>query len=245
MGKLSLVLSLLYLVQTPSDARACATEYREFGVSALIRDIFSTEEDFDRAILAINDEASSSAIEREELRANVRDLGRALASLYSRASIGDAQGGIQYRYISLQEKYIGEEAGAARANLPQKIRYFRTEAESAPYELTISKSGVVRNGEKLENGWMEIVLTPSGELFGYFGHESASEALEHSSFTSGKPVAFAGRMQLQRGKVTKIENVSSRYQTPEALFSSIYLYLENQGLRAADFNFASMGRLSP
>jgi hypothetical protein len=88
-----------------------------------------------------------------------------------------------------------------------------------------------RQGQPLDTGTKAhmIVMDKSGRIYA-----GPSETLRnHSSFLAGNPVAAAGMITLQNGKVTGLYNESGHYQVPQDYFDQLHTELKRKGVKVS------------
>ena len=66
--------------------------------------------------------------------------------------------------------------------------------------------------------------------FGNFYIGDDKKVIHHSSFLEGGPVASAGHIVIQKGKVLSISNESGHYKPPEAIFQQAVTELKAKGI---------------
>jgi len=110
------------------------------------------------------------------------------------------------------------------------------------YKLTI-KEGLLYNhrGRKTttRNGILRLFKGDAIFVMDSFGGIYISEFFKegyfhHSSFLAGNPVAMAGHIWIERGKVLKITNNSGHYKPSEEMMSQLVKYLEEKGVDLTD-----------
>jgi hypothetical protein len=72
-----------------------------------------------------------------------------------------------------------------------------------------------------------MVMDKAGRM--YAG--PSSEVVRHSSFLAGNPVAAAGLIQAENGKVTGLFNESGHYQVPQDYFNQLEKELGRNGVK--------------
>jgi hypothetical protein len=107
------------------------------------------------------------------------------------------------------------------------VPYLSSEQRES-YRVSVS-DGLLKdpNGQPLNtgDGSHMVVMDKSGKI--YAG--SSAEVSHHSSFLSGNPVAAAGMMTVEDGKVTGLYNESGHYQVPQDYFNQLQKELKKNG----------------
>ena len=107
------------------------------------------------------------------------------------------------------------------------VPYLKPE-EREGYRVSVS-DGLLKdaNGQPLNTGDRShmVVMDKSGKIYAV-----PSETLRnHSSFTSGNPVAAAGMIQVENGRITGLHNESGHYQLPLDYFDQLKTELKKSG----------------
>jgi hypothetical protein len=141
-----------------------------------------------------------------------------------------------YDTVSLLAKFKDENQGVdiwserAQKIIHFQTTYLKTEAERAPYKMTL-KNGLVydANGALFDTSDGDLrglsnsqgkamgVLSAEGELFAMKEQELGK--LHHSTLLGGDPVAFAFEFVVKNGVITEIKNLSGHYLPPIELYA--------------------------
>ncbi|MGE3260889.1 MAG: hypothetical protein AB7K68_03820 [Bacteriovoracia bacterium] len=152
-----------------------------------------------------------------------------------------------YATVTMREKYLGEHWGKT-ANGPRlKVRYFSPE-ERAKLEIKVDEQGLFRSadGSLLDSCVRTLgapkncepgifVMDAEGRIYFYSGpmNRHAEQAVHHSSFLSGLPVASAGMLEFRQGRLISVNSTSGHYRPTRAFFEQVFTELEKRGVKNA------------
>jgi hypothetical protein len=194
-GCFSDVMSALFRFNrgTASELRQQLTEKVEVYLSALDR---------------VDPETQSAT----EIQKSLRQAAKEILSIQKLRARQEGK----YSVIPMQDKYIGETAGAeefqeARLKTGKMVRYFKPEDRDR-YRLTLdSKGRFVDAKGRIAQGRYIFVMDQDGNVFGLNPVEHAYYRVHHSSFFDGLPVASAGELQIVKGRIVSMNNRSGHY----------------------------------
>ncbi len=149
---------------------------------------------------------------------------------------GKIQKQIRYNPKEMLQKYAGEETGKVWGT---KVKYLN-DVERAKLELFIKDGKIVDQAGKLYDtsssssvfgagqGKSIFVMDEYGRI--YASKYQAVGKFHHSSILGGKPVASAGEITVQNGKIIEISNRSGHYQPTQQTNSQVINELKNRGV---------------
>jgi hypothetical protein len=141
----------------------------------------------------------------------------------------------------LRERWVGEDReGFLDRGLPGKVvTYLQTEAERAPYRVTIGEDGLLRDagGQLLDLGAGSLLVADAdGTLYARDSREIARRVkngerpFAHSGFLAGRPAEMSIEAEVKAGRATHAKNRSGHYRPSRAPFMAFLLRLERQKL---------------
>jgi len=123
----------------------------------------------------------------------------------------------KYHQIRMKRMYQGEDHVALMNNT---FIYYFSEEDKASRLITISKNAeVTQYGVKVNtknNYKASFIMDKHGNIF--IENEQLLGPFQHSSFTRGEPVAAAGNIRIDNGKIVFISNNSGHYAPPPEIF---------------------------
>jgi hypothetical protein len=135
-----------------------------------------------------------------------------------------------------------------------ETKYLRTEEERAPYKLTVDKktgllmgadgkpydtSDAELKGLSNSKGRAMLVMDKKGNL--YAMKDQIRGKLHHTTLLAGGPVAFAGEIIVENGKLTLIGSKSGHYHTPTTFMAQLFDSLEKQGIDVSQVRLEMFG----
>jgi YD repeat-containing protein len=156
--------------------------------------------------------------------------GATMVAVFSAIPAGDAY---QDRYTitaRLLPEYVGDDI--LEDALGRRTMAFDEDARKR-HRLRVRGGRLVRSdGARLDTGGSPfmIVLAPDGELYAAQGDYSSDVKVHHSSFLAGAPVAAAGEVVVQDGKVVRVTSRSGHYKPPMCLLDQLRAELERRGV---------------
>ena len=118
------------------------------------------------------------------------------------------------------------------------VRYFN-EKERAAYKIE-ARDGKLWDaqgrpfdtsyGESHWSGAGKAITVMDGDGSLYASNSHLPGQFHHSSFLAGKPVAFAGEIEVQNGNLTWMSNKSGHYQPPKRSFEQFEATLVTGGI---------------
>lgn len=148
-----------------------------------------------------------------------------------------------YETKALENDYIGEELGEGWVEpFGTKVKYLSA-AEKAPYELFVKDGKIVDAKGNLYDtkdagtahsgkGKSIFVMDENGRIYASKTH--AVGEFHHSSLGGGKPVAGAGEIVVDNGKVTEISNRSGHYQPDQRTNAQVLEELKSREVDITD-----------
>ena len=134
----------------------------------------------------------------------------------------------------MRPHHVGEEhQGFIKAGTARIARtYLRTEAERAPFWLTLGEDGRFYDyqGHRFDTGGHKVPLSmdPAGHIYARnFPDDEVREQYKHSSYTAGGPVLMAADVRFADGLLTFAVNRSGHYRPWRRSFIKWLLLLES------------------
>lgn len=140
--------------------------------------------------------------------------------------------------VSMQQKYVAEETGLNPqlprsmwpSRSPPQVEYLASKKKREPYRLHV-RDGLFYNsmGQTVDSNArvLSFVMDESGNIFGRQGNVGY---FFHSSFFAGKPVAAAGEIIFDEGKILKISSNSGHYQPKPENFVQALKEIQSRGI---------------
>ena len=134
-------------------------------------------------------------------------------------------------------------------DLCERVTYLDEESIKS-YKITLNSEGklctckgdlldtCMYNTEERGSGWASIVEDIDGSI--YVGNH-APGYLQHSSFTQGKPVLFAGEVYCVKGVIKKISNNSGHYRPRQLHTLQFINNLSKIGVQVCDLEIIDQG----
>jgi hypothetical protein len=139
----------------------------------------------------------------------------------------------------LDPDYEGEETGSVWGT---EVIYLSAQQRNA-YELTVDSEGLLRDAQqqlfdtsdsKTADGVGKaiFVMSETGEI--YTSKYQERGLFHHSSFLAGQPVAAAGELIVEQGKVVQVSNRSGHYQPDQSFTHQFMEQLWRSGAKSVD-----------
>lgn len=113
-----------------------------------------------------------------------------------------------------------------------KLRYLDKDQRQA-YEMQVDKEGLISTKKDglLGNPKTEylFVVSPDDKVY-LASYDDKQSGWHHSSFLSGSPVKFAGRLTVEKGKIVKIDSWSGHYQPKYEKLVIVLTTLQTKGI---------------
>jgi len=158
------------------------------------------------------------------------------------AAEGDSSPGIYHDLQPLDGRHVGEERGEV---FETKVRYLNEE-ERNRYKITIKNGRIYDANDQLvdtSNASVRPGKTPERAIFVmdkhgniYLSTFSKKGVFHHSSFLAGQPVAAAGDIRIENGKVTDVSRTSGHYQPTSNQLRQFTQQLEKLGVPVASYH---------
>lgn len=152
--------------------------------------------------------------------------------------------------------YVGEENGdcAFGRKYEQDTGYkwhvqYLTDSEKEPYRVTISESGILLDSSQRPlnttvgsnfGGAAMFIMDANGDFL-VSTHEEDGK-FQHSSLASGMPVAMAGEMRVERGRISYISNSSGHYRPNLNHMNQCIIQLRQRGVKLRGVEVDLYGR---
>ena len=205
----------LELQRDPEYMRRATFEYR----AALLQDQYDswTGSGMDRVAVFNTLTASMGNLEAGSTSANVRAVWRMSPNDFKQYGLTIKPLLVDYKGEHLQ----GFEGENLQGNTvwpdAKRVKYFFSKNERARFALTV-KSGLLLDAQgkpfdtrSVRGGRAIFVMDVSGEIYAYLS-QSKPGRIHHASLVGGEPVAMAGEMKVEQGRVTVVSNKSGHYQ---------------------------------
>ncbi|MBF0298237.1 MAG: hypothetical protein HQK51_05930 [Oligoflexia bacterium] len=133
------------------------------------------------------------------------------------SGLADKLKSTKYELVSLSSEYVGEEQGKSR--MKEFFVQYLKEDELLPYRVFITSEGSFVNYQKRKwdtvagaslLGEAMYVLRDNGDII--VSNRIQEGRFHHSSLGGGKPVACAGTIRIENGKLTLVTNESGHYK---------------------------------
>jgi hypothetical protein len=85
-------------------------------------------------------------------------------------------------------------------------------------------------GLNIEAGTCIYVFSTNNQLFTNLPEEILNDDFHHSSFLKGRPIACAGSIAVENGKITKVTSLSGHYKPGKQQLLAFLSYLKNQNV---------------
>lgn len=157
--------------------------------------------------------------------------------------VGDLE---KYESRPMKSRYDNEDNpdSLMRWNKPQVVTYL-SEAEKQELELDVKDNLVVVRDTGQPFGTADapmgaiFIMEPSGRILAS-NYESSHE-FHHSSLSSGKPVASAGKIHVAEGHLLEINNYSGHYEPDQKANNQVFAELEDRGLLSKNIGEVMQG----
>lgn len=151
--------------------------------------------------------------------------------------------GTTYRTKAIEAHYVGEDK-PGNSIWGSQVDYLSS-ARRQPYELFVAGGALVDvNGVPFDTstassawaggGRAIFVMDPHGHVYASKTHTVGR--FHHSSFLAGQPVAAAGELEVDHGKLKLVSNRSGHYRPPGSLTDQLFAELQARGLNIAGVN---------
>ncbi len=139
----------------------------------------------------------------------------------------------RYKTTKMLDQYRGEDKGESYImGRGVKIKYFTPEEQKA-FKVTFNESGLfVKDGKKIDTGMSQtmFVMKSDGSIYTSPPIKKKPGAMNHSSLAEGKPIACAGNIKIQNGKLIYIDNDSGHYAPKPEFLVQVLEELKRQGV---------------
>ena len=162
----------------------------------------------------------------------LKNLGRNYAQLRRLYSIAYRRSIIPYRCVPLKNTYLGE--SHVEEDMEASLVYYIPPENRDDYRVRVAGDGKLYRGNAnhpLDTEGNELfVMSVYGDIYigkGYY--EGVDYSLHHSSFLMGQPVASAGILKVDDGKIIFINNGSGHYRPSQEHNEQLIHKLRNSG----------------
>jgi hypothetical protein len=151
-----------------------------------------------------------------------------IESLQEQASIGNPKTKPIYPSLRMNRALEGEDKGEAFGHEDWQVRYLSPE-QREKYRVVFTKNKTMNGiGQTIElDGQYIYVMDTAGNF--YLSKEYVKGVFHHTSFLAGEPVAAAGVMLFEEGKLVEIDRMSGHYLPDERHLHSALSELKKSG----------------
>lgn len=143
-----------------------------------------------------------------------------------------------YPTIQMDSHYLGENIGDGINihGVRQRTYYVGSDLEREAFRIHIRDSLLFDSkGNPIDaTDGIKFVMDEHGNLFGGPIDKPGFHS-QHSAYLGGKPVAFAGRMKVENGHLTWVDNSSGHYKTPMDAMKHLLMELKIKGIDTSKF----------
>ncbi len=145
----------------------------------------------------------------------------------------------RYPTIEMDRYYVGENLGEGISihGVTQRTYYVESDLERETYRLHVRDGMLFDHADRpfdAKDG-IKFVMDEFGNIFGGPIDKPGFHS-QHSAYLKGKPVAFAGRLSAENGRIIKLDNSSGHYKTPMDALKYILEELKLKGMDISKFS---------